>query len=267
MLSKNASDSCAPVQDFDSRCVRAAWTSLLPTAVVLLVLVYKVPLPRPLSRFFAALKSPFEHFLTLPEAEQLLYAQASDSDDASPAVNLSLWRTVVLSMLSLLEAIAWAGFGAEHLVVAHHADDLKSFTTWSPFLIALSWLYSSLRLILRPQPTPSYDLFTLWLIHFIGALLTVGTVLYDKAAYETPFPGNGPMFVLVANLVATAFLVINMLSLPIAIPSKYIDASKIVRNPRCVVVRPVDNDTRERKSLLKTTAHCGAGCRSAGSDL
>lgn len=240
-------------------CVRAAWTSLLPTAVVLVVVLYKLPisLPGPVSRFFALLRSPFTSFLTLPEAEGILYADKtlpeSDAEDAQD--KLPLWRTIVLSTLSLLEAIAWAGFGAEHLVVAHRADDLKAFTTWSPFLIALSWFYSTLRLILRPQPTPSYDLFTLWLLYFIGAVLTVGTVLYDRTAYDIPFPGNGIMLVLVANLVTTAFLVLNMLSLPIAIPSKYIDPSKIasdslVDHSLPADIRPLGHGDISRRLLL-----------------
>ncbi|KAH7104662.1 multidrug resistance-associated ABC transporter [Auriculariales sp. MPI-PUGE-AT-0066] len=177
--------------DFGSECVRALWTSLLPVALILGLILTLLPLPKPISRALGWLLTPFHHFLSLPEAEVIIYgtdAKAPASSDSQPERFIpSRRRVILLDVISVGLCAGWAGFG----------------------------------------PTPSYDLLSLWLINFAAAVLSIAALLYDHAAWGVPFPNNTVLFALVANLVATATLIWGMLSLPIAIPSRNIDASKI----------------------------------------
>lgn len=196
---------------------------------MLLFVVTSLPVSRPkvVSQWLAILGAPFTCFLTVKEAEALLHTDDGAEID-EPAARPPLWRTVALSLITALEAVAWIGHGAARLVVSHGEEDLKTFTTWAPFIVAISWLYSTLRLILRSQCTPPYDVFSLFLLHWVGGVVSVGAILYDHAAWNLPLPGYVVTSAIILNLVAVSSLLVIVCTMPLQLPSKHVDASQIV---------------------------------------
>ena len=206
--------------------------------LVVALVLFQLPLPTYVARLLRYLSTPFRRFLRLQEAVKLQHADAANTPEPEPAAdevtrtrNLgpSHRHTIILVILALAECVAWIGFGTTSAVLASHHGELVRLTTAAPFLISATWLFSAVRLILNFKATPSYDLLALWLLNFVGAVFSVAAVLYDYIAWDVPIPGNITMLGLIGNLVVTACLLWGMLLLPVALPSEFIDATKIVR--------------------------------------
>ncbi|KAJ7259554.1 hypothetical protein B0H12DRAFT_1322418 [Mycena haematopus] len=118
--------------------------------------------------------------------------------------------TVLFAVLGILETLVWAGNAAYCLVVA-------PFDVWGvivPFLVAFSWMY--------PSAIVPYDLFVIYLLHFIAACLELGGALFDTAMSNTPLPPALIMFGLSANLGITGTLLYVTMRMPIGLPSTLI---------------------------------------------
>ncbi|KAI0357033.1 multidrug resistance-associated ABC transporter [Trametes cingulata] len=199
-------------------CVRGFWAAVLPFAFVGLVLVSLTPPVRALLR---TLKRPFTDFLPLPEAEALISGDEKIEEDEENVV--PLWRTLVLSTVSLIESLLWVGVGCYGLIV--NPDD-----TWSgiaDFLVATTWLYAALRPIVRPTATVPYDLFVLFGLHLVSGIVTFIGHLYDRYVYDAPLPSPFLMTVYIVNLAAVAGVFTVVMNMPLAIPSKYIKKEDI----------------------------------------
>ena len=220
------------IWDFSDPCIRAAWSAILPVALVTLISLSHIPLPESASKICAFIKSPLQTLITLEEAEALdetgvestHYSTDSGEDDDKSEVTVPLWRTVLLSWIALLEALVWLSIGVYRLVTYS-----KDF--WYPLnfiAIAATWLYAFARPIHHPTLTPPYDLFALFLCHLGSAVLLLGGVLYDRAVLvETPLDPL-TMVGLCANLSAVAVLLIVVLRMPLDTPSKRIRQEDIV---------------------------------------
>ena len=203
-------------------CVRGFWAAILPAVFVGFVLVVSVPPVRTLLRFA---KKPLANFLPLHEAEVLIAGQEEKSDEEEEiAPGVPLWRTLVLSTVSLVETLLWLGIGCYSLVV--NPDD-----TWNgvrDFLVATTWLYGAIRPVVRPTATAPFDLLSLYSLHLtLNSVVFLGH-LYDRYVYDIPLPTILRTVVYIINLVAVTGLLLLLFSMPLGIPSKRIKKEDIV---------------------------------------
>lgn len=220
----------------DSACSRSLWGAFIPAAFVFVLCVASIPVPAWLSNLVRPVKTLFVPFLTLQEAEALDVADAAESRAAlgevvqgEPEAVIEqieprhFWKPLFLSWIALIETLSWLGV-ASFNVIRDQRDPVYVATS---FVFALVWLFATLRPILRPKPTPSFDLFVLYLIFFIAEVISLGTFIHNKHAYGTPFPDALTLATHILNLGALLILVAIVLSMPLAIPSRRVDKEKI----------------------------------------
>jgi hypothetical protein len=213
--------------DLSSSCVRISYSALVPAIVAAVVfLLAVVRLPPLLKRVVEVVISPLKNFLPLPEAEALL-AQDEKIETRRDPQHTPFWPTAVLSLTALLETLVWIAVGSYLLLV----DTLDTWHAALPYLIAVSWLYACCRPILKPTATPPYDLVVLYLTRTVFDAIVVGGVLYDKQVYNLPLPALAMTVALVLNLVGDVVSMLTVFSMPLSIPSAYVDPTKIVSIP------------------------------------
>ena len=219
----------------DSACARSFWGAFIPAAFVFVLCVAAIPIPTWLSNNIRPVKSLFVPFLSLQEAEALDVADAAESKAGLGQVGEPeavieqvephhFWKPLLLSWIALLETLAWLGVASFNVI----QDQSDPVYVVSPFVFALIWLFATLRPIRRPKPTPSFDLLVLYLICFIVEVVSLGTFVYNKNAYGTPFPDTLTVTAHVLNLGALLVLIAIVFSMPLAIPSRRVDKEKIV---------------------------------------
>ncbi|KAJ6599295.1 hypothetical protein DFH09DRAFT_1130673 [Mycena vulgaris] len=190
---------------FEDPCIRASWSALLPALLVFILSIASIPVVK---RATSAVFKPFQEFLTLEEAEAL--SGAAMPADISSASGIK-GTTVVLVSLALVEIILW-------IVVA-----IFEVTTGTvgigrrfPILLAIPWFYAFLRpLITTPIVTAPMDLFCLFSLEFASAILLVGGALFDDGSVTANMA-----IVMVLNAVLAALLLVVVLGLPLAIPTR-----------------------------------------------
>jgi hypothetical protein len=221
----------------DLACARSFWGALVPAAFVFLLSVVTIPLPTWLSNLMRPIKEPFTPFLTLQEAEALDTAAIAESKAALGEAGLGeadavaehvesrhFWKSLFLSWFALIETLVWLGIASFTII----QDERDLVYVASPFVLALTWLFATVRSIVRPKFTPPYDLLTLYLIYTVFELVSLGAFAYNHRAYGTPLP---PLLILTAhilNLCVVFILVAIVLSMPLAIPSRQVEKAKIV---------------------------------------
>ncbi|KAI0372366.1 multidrug resistance-associated ABC transporter [Pilatotrama ljubarskyi] len=199
-------------------CVRGFWAAILPFAFVGLVLVSLIP---PVRALFRMLKKPFTNFLPLHEAEALLSGEDQVEEEEENVV--PLWRTLVLSTVSLIESVLWVGVGCYGLIV----NPEETWNGLADFLVAATWFYAALRPIIRPTATVPYDLLVLFGLHLVFGIVTFLGHLYDRYVYAAPLPSPLLMTVYIVNLAAVAGVFTMIMNMPLAIPSKRIKKEEI----------------------------------------
>ncbi len=212
----------ADLTTLSDACVRGFWAAILPTAFVGLLLVASVPPARTLLRF---VNKTLANFLPLHEAEVLIAGEEEKHAEEEIAPGVPLWRTLVLSTVSLIETLLWLSIGCYSLIVNPH-------DTWNgvrDFLVAVTWLYASLRPVVRPAATAPLDLLSLYSMHLILNSVVFFGHLYDRYVYDMPMPTTLRTVVYGINLVAVAGLLLLVFSMPLAIPSKRVKKEDIVR--------------------------------------
>ncbi|KAI0657587.1 multidrug resistance-associated ABC transporter [Cubamyces menziesii] len=204
----------------EDACVRASWAAVLPFVFVGLVLVSLVP---PIPALLRFLKKPFTNFLPLPEAEALLYGDGNGGEEREGENVVPLWRTLILSTVSLIECLLWLGIGCYSLII--NPED-----TWNgvrDFLIAVTWFYAALRPIVRPTATVPRDLFVLFALHLLlGVVTSIGHV-YDHYVYGISLPSLPATAVYAVNLLAVAGAFLVVVNMPLGIPSKHVKKEEI----------------------------------------
>lgn len=209
--------------------MQAVYSALVPAGFVLFVVICALPLPAPafIRNFLAVLKSPFLPFLSVSEAEAFLHTEgelvAYETQRKPP-----LWKTLTLLLIGLLETTTWLAIGSYRVVDSsdEHASEL--WEIWTPFVVATTWAYASIRPIARPKPTPSYDLFTLYILHFIAASIVIGRIVYDKSTLNVPYPPPIILGPACLNVAAPLLLILVVLTMPVGTPSQHVDITEIV---------------------------------------
>ena len=217
--------------DFRDPCVRASWTALLPALFVLTIIVFSIPIPAFLRNLFAFIRNPFEPFLTLQEAEFLETDTGARNENGeysagATKLHLQFWRTLVFAGVGLAQSLAWLAYGSFRLIVAR--PTATAYTLSLPFLLAFAWLYSLCRSVFRPSLTPPYDLFSLYCILFVGAVIQLGAVVYDHHVLDAAWPPLWVLAALTVNLGAVAAVQTVLLGMPVAVPSERVDKEEIV---------------------------------------
>ena len=217
----------------DLPCGRSFWGALIPAAFVFLLSVVAIPLPTWLSNLIHPFKEPFTPFLTLQEAEALdaaaiaALSEAGQDEADSVAEHVEsrhFWKSLLLSWLALMETLVWLGV-ASLTIIQNERDPVY---VASPSVLALTWLFATVRPTVRPKFTPPYDLFTLYLIYTVFELVSLGAFAHNHRAYGTPLP---PLLILTAhilNLCVLFILIAIVLSMPLSVPSRRVEKSKIV---------------------------------------
>ncbi|KAF8890917.1 multidrug resistance-associated ABC transporter [Infundibulicybe gibba] len=213
--------------NFQDPCVRASWSAIFPAVVVFALCVASLPTPRPLRRLFGIIKSPFEPYLTLHEAEALDNAfveQDSESVvDFKVTEVVPLWRTVVFVFLGLLQTIFCLADGSFQLF--NNPRDIWGGAR--PFLVAATWLYTVIRPIALPAAAVPFDLFAIYALQLCAGVLRLGGVLFDHGVMGSPLPSTFVIAALSANLVVIIVLLTVVLNMPFAIPSNRVKKSEI----------------------------------------
>jgi hypothetical protein len=224
--------------DFGSSCVRAAWSAILPAVFVLLLGFCSIPTPRPVRRIFAIIGSPFQRYLTLHEAEAIDLATLDDGEEVGHVVKVlklvPVWRTVVFAFVGIVQSFCWVAYGSYIL----YSDRGHLWRGAFSFFVAISWLYTAIRPITRPTPTPPFDMFALYLILLAGGILQLGGVLFDHSVLSAPLPSTLAMTALIANLLSILVLLAITVSMPLGVPSNRVNPKDIVnRIPPCHVLK------------------------------
>ncbi|KAH9081540.1 hypothetical protein EDB83DRAFT_2214476 [Lactarius deliciosus] len=220
----------------DTACTRTFLGAFIPAAFVFVLCVSSIPIPTWLSNLIRPVKSLFVPFLTLEEAEALDVADAAESkavlgevEQGEPEAVIEqvepghFWKPLFSSWIALIETLAWLGVASFNII----QDQRDPIYVASSFVFALTWLFATLRPILRPKPTPSFDLLVLYLIYFIAEVVSLGAFAYNKHAYGTPFPDTLTLAAHTLNLGALLILIAIVFSMPLAIPSRRVDKEKI----------------------------------------
>ncbi|KAF8273971.1 multidrug resistance-associated ABC transporter [Lactarius quietus] len=205
----------------DSACARSFWGAFIPAAFVFALCVATIPIPTWLSNIVRPVKALFVPFLTLQEAEALDVADAAESKamlgevaQGEPEAVIEqveprhFWKPLLLSWIALIETLAWLGVASFNVI----QDQRDPVYVVSSFAFALTWLFATLRPILRPN-----------LLHH----MTFSTFVYNKNAYGTPFPDTLILATHIVNLGALLVSIAIVFSMPLAIPSRRVDKEKI----------------------------------------
>ena len=205
--------------DLSYACVRSYWAAVIPLALVGVVLLSSVP---PLSNLLRIIHKPLSNFLPVHEAEALSSDEKDVVEDEDPTV--PLWRTLLLSATSLVETLLWVGVGCYSLIV--NPEDIWSGVR--DLLVAATWFYAALRPIVRPTATAPWDLFSLFVAHFILDIVTFAGHLYDQYVFGLPMPSTIRSTVYIINIVAVGGLLVLVMNMPLGVPSKRVKKEDIV---------------------------------------
>lgn len=207
------------ILDFSDACIRDAWASLTPAALVSLFILVSL-----LRRIFANhqvvpenVKRIFRPFLTVEEAEAL----EGGEEDFKPSTGTKpTWRTVLFSVVGLLQTLVWLGHASFHL----YTDSPKKRILGGlfPFLVACSWLYTSLRPIVRPSLTPQYDVLAVYVALLCGGSLKLAGALYHS--HWVPLDWIAVWL----NAFGLVVVLSVILSMPLNIPGRRVDKEEIV---------------------------------------
>ncbi|OJT05881.1 ATP-dependent bile acid permease [Trametes pubescens] len=198
-------------------CVRDLWSAVIPFAFVGLTLLSFTPLARVLLR---AARKPFTNFLPLHEAEALISGDHSAEEEEAAA---PLWRTLVLSIVSLVECLLWVGVACYSLIT----NPQEVWNGIGDILTATTWFYATLRLVVKPTATVPYDLLVLFGLHLVLGTVTFFGHLYDSYVYALPLPSWTLVSTEVVNLFIIAGVFTVIVNMPLGIPSKQVKKGAI----------------------------------------
>ncbi|KAF8526563.1 hypothetical protein BU17DRAFT_82663 [Hysterangium stoloniferum] len=205
----------APFISWTDDCTRSYFESLPSFVLVIAILCLSIP-------FVQNINWPIRSFVTLPEAEAIIDPSLAPGESISKG-KTPLWRTICFSALALGETIGWLVIASYRTVALHGS---LSHHTIAPFLNALVWLLAVTIPVVRPTPTPPYDLFALYLFQFVAGIFRFGTLWYDRDILEIP-PLAWDVAASSVNLAVIAVLLMIVLQMPLSIPTNDVIAEKI----------------------------------------
>lgn len=203
--------------DWSDACVRTAWSTFAPATLVVLFCVWRTPLPTPVRKITKAFKSPFESFLTLPEAEA--YDSGDEKKVEEAKQKAPLWLTAFLCGAALLETGAWIAVTVYHFIIGGPA--------WQGLVTAAVWLYAALKPAIVSKSTPHFDLFALYLVDLLSSLLVLGGAFYNHKVYLDPLPPRFTVASYIVNTILVFALLVVQFWRPLALPSLQISKDDI----------------------------------------
>jgi len=228
---------CTPSDFYDLpyQCARQLYGGVVLAIVLFILAVSAVPSPPILTKAFANISPVFQPFLTLSEAESLdeqardsRTAASSDSSPLKPVKpSIPLWRTLCFAFVGMVQSVCWIAVGSYAL----YSGDADTVFATFPFVMALGWLYTVLRPIVRPPATPPYDLFTLYCVFMCLVIAQVGGVFYDHGVFGIALPTTPTLLVMGANTASVLALLGIVLAMPMSLPSEFVNPDEIVRCP------------------------------------
>ncbi|KAF7340568.1 ABC bile acid [Mycena sanguinolenta] len=200
--------------DVRDACVRRTWSALFPTVLVLAFCAIKFhpPLPAPITRLVRAVQAPFKEFLTLPEAEGFLSADVDAVEDVS-RYNIPVWRPVLV-LIGAAQCVAWTGVAAFDIIT-----DNPLWAAFCAFFLSWTWLYTAVRAGTHRTATPPYDLFALYIVYFVAAVVELAGHLFEWSVDGVPLPGTAVLFGVLLNVASTLGVLLAVLSMPLNVPS------------------------------------------------
>jgi hypothetical protein len=208
----------APDVDLRDACTRSTLAILGPASLVaLFCLVRVLRLATSHRTLVPAFVEPFQKFITLRDAEVIAAGTSTSPpspDEASVKHTPSWLSALALPAIAILEAVAWTVYGSYQSVLT----PIRGWAAVLPFVAASTWVYSAIRAILSPQPTPHYDILTILLAQLVGALLVLGGIAFD-AYVKDVLPSINVVVVHVINFFVIFTLNIIVLAKPLAIRS------------------------------------------------
>lgn len=213
------------VFDISNPCIRAAWSSIIPAAVVALFVLGALLRPVLPTAFIPELiRQPFRPFVTIEEAEALEGGDVDDEDEThfkgTTGTTSSLWRTVLFVVVGLLQSLCWLGLASYHF----YTDAPKHQAAGGLFsiLVATTWFYTTVRPIVRPQPTAMYDVLVVYVALLLGGLLNIGGALVHSHWERQTWVASG------VNVLAILVVLAGLLSMPLNIPTGKVHKEDIV---------------------------------------
>ena len=213
----------------DGRNSSEFWSSIIPALLVFILCLFRLSSPLFTHKFFRILKTPFEPYMTLLEAEALDTDHSFHADtihNLKLTKSVSFWRPIGLSLMGLVETLCWLAYGS--FLCISGPTDSDAWEPYQPFLIAASWLYTVVRPITSPSATPPYDLCCIYCVHFIAGAVRLGEIIYDNQVLAMPLPPVFGIFIIIANLAIVLGLLANLATLPMALPSDKVRKEDIV---------------------------------------
>ncbi|KAG8908992.1 hypothetical protein FRB99_000095 [Tulasnella sp. 403] len=239
------------IWDVSNDCIRTLWFTTISVALILLYIFASLPIPYP--TWLRTLKSSFDTFLPLEDAEAILAQSTAthpnvtsgvkpaapqespadpetSQDPVSPAPETGAqnrnqlgWRTVLLVILTLSESVTWLALGSYRLygIIQHHfpvPDGGLGIAI--PFSVAFVWLYAAIRIFIRPPPIPPYDVFALLVVRYIQLTWDVGAVVYRRLALNYDWPKELRIVAILGDFVAVNSMLLIILGMPLGVPSQ-----------------------------------------------
>lgn len=220
--------------DFGDPCIRASWSAFLPAAFVFALCIFSIPLPAFVRRVFEPVTRYFVPFLTLSEAEAL-DEQSTGGDKHSvedehggPAVqvtqSLPLWRTVVFAFVGVAETLWYLGYGCYLL----YEEPENLWKGGRALCFSVAWLYTVVRPVAHPTPTPPFDVFGIYVCLSVATILELTGYLYDHYVYDIPLPSGLVLSGFGITLLACIIVLAVIFGMPLAIPSERVKKEDIV---------------------------------------
>ncbi|KAF9219896.1 P-loop containing nucleoside triphosphate hydrolase protein [Gyrodon lividus] len=219
--------------DFSDACTRASWSALLPSALVAVLCMFslRVPLPSIFHNFATCVRAPLHAFLTLHEAEALdeavHRAESVLNDDQLLAVDgaFPLRWNGLLTFIALVQVLACFASGMYSLITGN--DD--SWIAITTIFVGLTWVYGLCKPTFWPKPTAHLDLFALYVIHLLLAVLLIGGTIYEYEILHVPMPPGLQLFRMAVNLVAVVAGLAVVITMPFELPSVRVKKSLYIK--------------------------------------
>ncbi|KAJ8522225.1 hypothetical protein ONZ45_g1124 [Pleurotus djamor] len=199
------------VLDFTNSCVRNLWGAIVPASLVLVFCLASTPKPGPLRRASDNIASIFHTFLTLDEAQALSQEQHRSKQVTNDNRKPTQDRTGLV-LVGVAQSCFWLGSTFFRLALAAEIPDTGELIP--TLLLAISWFYSSIRLVSSPIVSAPLDLFTLYFVFFVGALVDLSGLVYENYVYDSALPTVIPATGLVVNLSVIVWLLVTVLRMP-----------------------------------------------------
>ncbi|KAJ6563543.1 hypothetical protein B0H10DRAFT_2169170 [Mycena sp. CBHHK59/15] len=203
-------------------CVRSSWSAIAPAFLVLVFLATSLPItvPARFRKYCRLLQTSFATYLPLHEAEALDLASVDSPPSLVNVVDVEspLLRSLLFVFAGLFESLVWVADASFYLI-------LSPFDAWGAgrrLLVAFSWMYTAVRPITHPSATAPYDLFSIYVLHFIGGFLLLAGHVFEHTVSGTPLPSTMVLFGLSVNLAVIVTLLYVTVKMPIGLPSTFV---------------------------------------------